>query len=144
MFFMFYPSRIVLTILFLIVITIQGVEISIAHSGGTDSFGCHAGSKPYHCHGGPDNSNYNLTDGERVLLDRYQNGYTPEKSYKRLLIPYGVILLVGFVAGCIRQDEINQNKNFNENKLRGFGFGVFWAIITFIILSNTSSPISFN
>jgi hypothetical protein len=23
-----------------------------AHSGGTDRYGCHAGSKPYHCHGG--------------------------------------------------------------------------------------------
>lgn len=23
-----------------------------AHSGGTDANGCHAGSKPYHCHGG--------------------------------------------------------------------------------------------
>ncbi|MEM9060401.1 MAG: YHYH domain-containing protein [Pseudomonadota bacterium] len=22
----------------------------IAHSGGTDANGCHAGSKPYHCH----------------------------------------------------------------------------------------------
>lgn len=22
----------------------------LAHSGGTDANGCHAGSKPYHCH----------------------------------------------------------------------------------------------
>ncbi len=26
--------------------------ILYAHSGGTDKYGCHAGSKPYHCHGG--------------------------------------------------------------------------------------------
>ena len=24
----------------------------LAHSGGTDSAGCHAGTKPYHCHNG--------------------------------------------------------------------------------------------
>jgi len=24
---------------------------AFAHSGGTDSAGCHAGKKPYHCHG---------------------------------------------------------------------------------------------
>ncbi|MED5387427.1 MAG: YHYH domain-containing protein [Pseudomonadota bacterium] len=23
---------------------------ALAHSGGTDANGCHAGSKPYHCH----------------------------------------------------------------------------------------------
>ena len=23
---------------------------ALAHSGGTDKNGCHAGSKPYHCH----------------------------------------------------------------------------------------------
>ncbi|WP_245846320.1 YHYH domain-containing protein [Chromohalobacter canadensis] len=26
------------------------VGIAQAHSGGTDEDGCHAGSKPYHCH----------------------------------------------------------------------------------------------
>ena len=25
-------------------------EISVSHSGGTNSCGCHAGKKPYHCH----------------------------------------------------------------------------------------------
>lgn len=23
---------------------------AIAHSGGTDAYGCHAGTQPYHCH----------------------------------------------------------------------------------------------
>lgn len=27
--------------------------ITYAHSGRTNSEGCHAGKKPYHCHGGP-------------------------------------------------------------------------------------------
>lgn len=26
--------------------------VLMAHSGGTDSNGCHSGSQPYHCHGG--------------------------------------------------------------------------------------------
>lgn len=29
---------------------------SVAHSGGTDDNGCHAGSEPYHCHNGGDSS----------------------------------------------------------------------------------------
>ena len=52
--------------IFLIIITVQGVEISIAHSGGTNSSGCHAGSKPYHCHGGPDN--YNKGGGIIIIM----------------------------------------------------------------------------
>lgn len=137
MFFIFLNPKIVLTMIFLIIITVQGVEISIAHSGGTDSFGCHAGSKPYHCHGGPDNSNYNLTDGGQVLFDRYKNGYTPENSYDdKSKIPLLLIPLVGVIAGCIRQDDINDNKNYDmTGKLGGIGFGIFWAIITYIVLS---------
>ncbi|WP_328187637.1 YHYH domain-containing protein [Marinobacter sp. OP 3.4] len=26
------------------------IGVAHAHSGGTDKNGCHAGSKPYHCH----------------------------------------------------------------------------------------------
>lgn len=25
-------------------------NLALAHSGGTNKYGCHAGSKPYHCH----------------------------------------------------------------------------------------------
>ena len=25
-------------------------NLASAHSGGTNKYGCHAGSKPYHCH----------------------------------------------------------------------------------------------
>jgi len=28
----------------------EQVDIRNDHSGGTDSSGCHAGTKPYHCH----------------------------------------------------------------------------------------------
>jgi len=29
------------------------VSSAFAHSGGTDAYGCHSGSEPYHCHGSP-------------------------------------------------------------------------------------------
>lgn len=32
------------------VITVLTTSTAFAHSGGTDANGCHAGSKPYHCH----------------------------------------------------------------------------------------------
>ena len=32
------------------------VEPAFSHSGGTDDFGCHAGSRPYHCHDEDDDS----------------------------------------------------------------------------------------
>lgn len=35
---------------------------ALAHSGGTDSNGCHAGSQPYHCHNSNSNSNSNNSD----------------------------------------------------------------------------------
>ena len=36
----------------------------LAHSGRTDSDGCHAGSKPYHCH---NNKNSLVSDGKKIL-----------------------------------------------------------------------------
>lgn len=37
-------------------------ELAAAHSGGTDRYGYHAGSRPYHCHGGGTSS------GSRYLV----------------------------------------------------------------------------
>ncbi|MFW7342564.1 YHYH domain-containing protein [Pollutimonas sp. H1-120] len=31
-------------------ISLFSTSFAYAHSGGTDKNGCHAGSKPYHCH----------------------------------------------------------------------------------------------
>ncbi|MBD5770159.1 YHYH domain-containing protein [Marinomonas colpomeniae] len=31
-------------------VSLMAVSFVQAHSGGTDKNGCHAGSKPYHCH----------------------------------------------------------------------------------------------
>jgi hypothetical protein len=40
-----------------------------AHSGGTDKYGCHAGSRPYHCH-----SSLSATDMQK-LLQSIERGY---------------------------------------------------------------------
>ncbi|HSX95717.1 MAG TPA: YHYH domain-containing protein [Hydrogenophaga sp.] len=34
----------------LLLLALAAVSFAHAHSGGTDKNGCHAGSKPYHCH----------------------------------------------------------------------------------------------
>ncbi|MGH1439631.1 MAG: YHYH domain-containing protein [Cellvibrionaceae bacterium] len=38
------------TIFSLLFISLLTINLAHAHSGGTDKNGCHAGSKPYHCH----------------------------------------------------------------------------------------------
>ena len=49
------------TLLFILVIFSGEL---LAHSGRTDSDGCHAGSKPYHCH---INKNSPVSDGKKIL-----------------------------------------------------------------------------
>ena len=34
----------------MLLFSLVSVESAFSHSGGTDDFGCHAGSQPYHCH----------------------------------------------------------------------------------------------
>lgn len=41
-------------LLFVILLTVP--SLAYAHPGGTDIFGCHAGSEPYHCHGSSSSS----------------------------------------------------------------------------------------
>ena len=44
------------TIILLVSLILSMQPIAFAHSGGTDSNGCHAGSVPRHCHGGSSSS----------------------------------------------------------------------------------------
>jgi hypothetical protein len=44
---------------FLLYVAILWTVEATAHSGGTDANGCHAGSQPYHCHGGSDEGEIN-------------------------------------------------------------------------------------
>ena len=52
----------------------------LAHSGRTDSDGCHAGSKPYHCH---NKKNSPVSDGKKILkgiITHVRDGDTFEVS----------------------------------------------------------------
>lgn len=41
----------VIALFFVVLVTAASSSAVVyAHSGGTNSLGCHAGSKPYHCH----------------------------------------------------------------------------------------------
>lgn len=42
--------------LFGMIVAASASTASLAHSGGTDSNGCHGGSQPYHCHSGAGSS----------------------------------------------------------------------------------------
>lgn len=33
-----------------VLLSLFAISFANAHSGGTDANGCHAGTKPYHCH----------------------------------------------------------------------------------------------
>jgi hypothetical protein len=142
MFFIFYPSKIALTMLFLIIITIQGVEISIAHSGGTDSFGCHAGSKPYHCHGGPDNSN-NFINSNSIEEPTIYRSTKNNSNADFLYFYFALSSLVGFINYLNRKNEIGKNNDFDKNKMGAVGYGVTCFIASYILLIIFASPKGF-
>ena len=50
----------------LLVSTLPLNNIASAHSGGTDRFGCHAGTEPYHCHNEGDSEG--IDDAALVLF----------------------------------------------------------------------------
>lgn len=57
---------------FWVFISVFWVSLCLAHSGGTDKYGCHAGSQPYHCHnkysgGSGDESPYEIVEREFVF-----------------------------------------------------------------------------
>ena len=54
-------KSIFLTALIAGLIVVTGPVVASAHSGGTDAYGCHAGSRPYHCHGSTSSSGTGTT-----------------------------------------------------------------------------------
>ena len=50
-----------------------------AHSGGTDAYGCHAGSQPYHCHT-PKTPSYD--DYSEPSYPRKRYPYKPQKPFR--------------------------------------------------------------
>ena len=63
-----------------------------AHSGGTDAYGCHAGSRPYHCHGGGSSRSRSrsTTPSSSSSADRSTSPSTHgSESFGRTCSPYG-------------------------------------------------------
>lgn len=55
---------------------------SLAHSGGLDSRGCHAGTQPYHCHRDRSSFNWKLLVGLLVLGSIIQSSEDPSQGSK--------------------------------------------------------------
>jgi hypothetical protein len=53
-------------------VLLLGFQHALAHSGGTDANGCHAGSQPYHCHGSS-----KVQPSKSVPRARYEHTFTP-------------------------------------------------------------------
>jgi hypothetical protein len=74
-----------------------------AHSGGTDSNGCHAGSQPYHCHNSGDgNSTPSLDIGAWDLNVGYQYHLKESK-------------FIPFIGASLGESEINSDTDFGVN-----------------------------
>ena len=67
-------------------------EVAHAHSGGTDKYGCHAGSMPYHCHNAGPTKEYvqhlkfnglGPTGSFKVILKRHNNCESLNRLYLR-------------------------------------------------------------
>lgn len=73
--------HIIRTIVILINFLLGTVSITYAHSGGLNKQGCHAGSKPYHCHRQPSTNNQNsITPRTKItgIVTRVRDGDTIE------------------------------------------------------------------
>ena len=115
----------------------------LAHSGGTDSSGCHAGSKPRHCHGsstpnysdsGPSYNETPPSRPQRYEIDKPQiipkskpKRFTPPKPYKDgigLIIKVLFVIVIGFLTSMLfvrKQPKIEPKRTkcrqlFNKTK----------------------------
>ena len=80
----------------------MAINPAFAHSGGTDSRGCHAGSQPYHCH--------NSKNGSR----EYEDALTVV-----------VVIVVGLIVIYFISRTMNPMGGYNDFKdLKTFNNGV--------------------
>lgn len=79
---------------------------ALAHSGGTDSRGCHAGTQPYHCHSSDEQD---------------------EKNRKALYAVLGGVFALWFIVWMLErmQDESRSTTAFSMEKTNSFGFSSF-------------------
>jgi len=74
----------------------------LAHSGGTDSNGCHAGSEPYHCHNSKNGSESSIDVGAWDINAGYQ--YHIEQTN-----------LIPFIGASIGKSGENEDTAFGVN-----------------------------
>ena len=81
-------------------------DIAIAHSGGLNSQGCHAGSQPYHCHRSPSEMIRTKDGRNRLRCDLGSRSYeclpntnNPVKKYQQQLIRHCPSLPHDFADG---------------------------------------------
>ena len=79
---------------------------TLAHSGGTDKYGCHAGSQPYHCHNSKSNTS-NSTDS---------NSSTKIETV-RIIVISGIAIIGAFALGFAVGKMLNSNPYFNFEDL---------------------------
>lgn len=48
----------ILVALIMLLVSLISLEPAFSHSGGTDDFGCHSGSRTYHCHNEDDDDDF--------------------------------------------------------------------------------------
>ena len=75
-------------------IAILAITPAFSHSGGTNSAGCHAGSKPYHCHSSK--PNYNRSKTYTVVLPGGQRW----KGYSYATCQYYALRYNGY---CVKE-----------------------------------------
>ena len=78
----------IITIILLITFSFS----SFAHSGGTDEYRCHAGSKPYHCHG---DINVNIALELNIL-----------SMYKGTINKHVVIILLNVIKNSFQDKDL--------------------------------------
>ena len=77
----YFLSNVVILI-FLFVVSFN-INNAIAHSGGLDSNGCHAGKKPYHCHRAKSEMNGNRLKCELGSRSKDCKRNYPKENKKR-------------------------------------------------------------
>jgi hypothetical protein len=85
-----------------------------AHSGGTDSSGCHAGSKPYHCH----NSGNNYQKTNSYTVSKNDIDEKQKKNQEKEDLKFVVEMMIGakYVGSCDFYKQINIFQKSTEMK----------------------------
>lgn len=103
----------------MLIFLLMTANASFAHSGGTDANGCHAGSQPYHCHGGSTGGSGGGSTGQSEE-DKAKEDAIVEAIIIGSVSLFAVGILALVIAACLPEDY-SQNIEDTENGLAAFG-----------------------